>query len=263
METQELLDGQAEQDHQNKTGTITEDDVYQSVAGQMGWTPKDKWTRDPAKWVDARTFVTNTPSELKSLKERLKRTTQAAEQVIDDTRRRVREEIEAELAAAEEAGDGKRMRAAAEKLADAKAEEAKPHPETLAWMARNPWFEADEEAQAVARAAVVRAAKAGASIAEQLEAGENAARKRFPEHFPSERRQEEHQEQRQERKPPVVAEGGRTTRTQSKDKSFADIPPADKAEYRRRFAKKYESMGMKPEDAEARYARAYWNNKGE
>jgi hypothetical protein len=264
MESQSLLDEHHEQDEQSKTGHITEDDVFQSVAKQIGWTPKEEWKRDPDKWVDARTFLQKTPEEIKTLKERLKRTGQAAEHVIEENNRRLRVQFEAELKAAVEAKDPEGAKAAAERLADVKAEENRPHPATVRWIERNAWFEDDPDARALAESAVLRAHKQGLSIEEQLEAAEKAVKPRFPEYFPSERRAEEHKEVRlSDRKAPQVAEGSRTTRTTPKDKSFADMPAGDRAEYKKRFQKRFESMGLKPEEAEARYARAYWNNKGE
>lgn len=264
MESQTLLDEHHEQDEQSKSGHITEDDVYQSVAKQIGWTPKEEWKRDPDKWVDARTFLQKTPEEIKTLKERLKRTGQAAENVIEENNRRLRSQFEAELKAAVEAKDPEGAKVAAERLAEVKAEENKPHPATVRWIERNTWFEDDPDAQAMARSAVVRAAKQGLSVEEQLEEAEKAVKRRFPEYFPSERRSEEPKEVRlSDRKAPQVAEGSRTTRTTPKDKAFGDIPAGDRALYKRHFQKRYESTGLKPEEAEAKYAKAYWTNKGE
>ncbi len=38
----------------------------ETLAGEMGWTPKDKWTRDPDSWVDAPTFIKSGPDILRN-----------------------------------------------------------------------------------------------------------------------------------------------------------------------------------------------------
>lgn len=266
METQSLLDEHQEQDQHSGPVEVSEGElaVARSVAKRLGWTPKEDWKRDPSKWVDAPEFLDNTPKQIETLKERLKRTGQAAESVIEDNRRRMRAEIEAELNAAVEAQDPQGAKAAAERLADVKAEETKPHPATVKWIERNSWFEDDPDAQALARNAVVRAAKQGLSVEDQLEEAEKAVKRRFPEYFPSERRDEETRETKlSERKAPLVQDGSRTTRTQSKEKAFADIPAGDRSLYTKHFQKRYESTGLKPDEAQAKYAKAYWANKGE
>ena len=245
-----------------KTGLVSEGelDLVRSVAKKLGWTPKEEWSRDPDKWVDADQFLENTPRQIETLKERLKRTGQAAEAAIEESRRQARLEAQAEIRAAAEAQDPERAAAAANRLAEISG----PPPQTLAWINRNSWFNTDPEAQALARSVVERAAAQGRSIDEQLEEAEASVKRRFPEHFSDYRRKDENREVRlSDRRPPAVQGGSRTAAPVSKDKSFADIPAGDRALYQRHFAKRFESNGLKPEQAQAKYASAYWSNKGE
>lgn len=242
-------------------------ELSRSVAKRLGWTPKEQWTRDPDRWRDAPEFLEQTASQVEALKERakalderVKRTAQAAAEAIEETRRQERQKAQAELRAAAEAQDPEAATLAAEKLARVSG----PPAETIAWLGRNPWFESDPEAQALAKGVVDRAARAGATISEQLEAGEAAVRKRFPEHFPKETKTEKPKEEvrlsQSNITPPAVATGSRGGSGQPKEKSFSDIPAADQGLYARHFAKKYESY-MKPEEAKEKYAKAYWMNK--
>jgi hypothetical protein len=79
----------------------------------MGWTPKEDWKRDPAKWVDAPAFLEQTPRELEALKERNRRTAQAAADAIEDQRRQARSRRKPQIRAAAEAQDPDRPEAAA------------------------------------------------------------------------------------------------------------------------------------------------------
>jgi hypothetical protein len=142
-----------------------------------------------------------------------------------------------------------------------------PPPQTVAWMGRNPWFQTDQDAQVLAVAEINRRAAMGASIEDQLEAAEQKVRLRFPEHFDpparSERQEDRGEVRLSERAAPVVQSGSRGGNATPKVKGFADIPSGDRALYQRHFAKRYENTGLKPEDAQAKYASAYWANKEE
>ena len=126
--------------------------------------------------MDAPEFLDNTPKVIADLKERGERAAQAAAAAIEDERRRIREEATRTI---READDPEVRAKAAERL----AQNAGPPPETQAWMGRNPWFQTDPDAQALAVAAVQRAEARGANIPDALAAGEEAVRKRFPEYF--------------------------------------------------------------------------------
>jgi len=135
----------------------------------------------------------------------------------------------------------------------------------MAWIGRNPWFNEDPDAQAMAVAEINRLAASKASIEDQLEGAEAKIRKRFPEYFGQAERPEPAEARLSEVRPapPAVQRGTRGGESRPKEKGYADIPPGDKASYIRYFAKNYESYGLKPEEAQARYAKAYWSNKDE
>lgn len=249
-----------------RTGSVVEgdDDFVQALARRAGHTPKEEWKRDPSKWVDARAYLERLPDELDSLKERNRRTAQAAADAIEDERRRARIDAQNEIRAAAEAGDPERATRAAQQLEKA----AGPPPQTVAWMGRNTWFNEDEDAQAMAVIEINRQAAQGKSIEEQLEAAEAKVKKRFPEHFGQAERTEERKEvpireSRHVANPPAVNPGTRGGEVRSKEKGFNDIPVGDRALYTKHFAKRFEQNLGSPEAAQKRYAATYWANKGE
>lgn len=254
----EPIDGTPEDGQPYRTGSIPEGELElaRSVAKRLGWTPKEEWKRDPSKWTDAPEFLEQTPRQIESLKERVKRTGQAAADAIEDARRQARIEAHAEIRAAAKSGDEEAAAAAADKLARVSG----PPAETVAWIARNAWFNEDEDARVLAVNEINRLAAQNLSIPDQLEAAEAKVRKRFPEHFDPPPQREEI---RETRKPPAVTGGSRGTGAAPKEKGFGDIPGADRQQYQRYFAKRFESQGLTPEQAQAKYAKSYWSNKGD
>src|SRR5258706_13646106 len=163
IEREPPLDENQEQEQSYRTGQVSEGelDLARSVAKRMGWTPKEDWKRDPAKWVDAPDFLEQTPRELESLKERNRRTAQAASDAIEETQRRARAEAEDRVRLAETPDE---RVAAARDYAAASG----PHPETLAWMGRNAWFNDDPDARNMAATEINRSAQACPSLFGQL-----------------------------------------------------------------------------------------------
>lgn len=243
-----------------RTGPVGEDDFLISLARKAKWVPKEEWKRDPDKWTDHRTYLERLPAELETLQERNRRTAQAAADAIEDERRRARAEAQTEIRAAAEAKDPERAEKAAERLAEASG----PHPQTVAWMGRNTWFTEDPDARMLAAAEIQRVGATGASVEDQLAAGEAKARKLFPHYFgQAEEREEPKKEVRlSERTPPPALQGGtRGTGSHTKEKGFGEIPAGDRALYDKHFRRKYETY-LKPDEAQAKYAKAYWANKG-
>jgi hypothetical protein len=259
---QKPLDSQANTVEGYRTGQVPEGELElaRSVAKRMGWTPREEWKRDPAKWVDAPAFLEQTPRELEALKERNRRTAQAAADAIEDQRRQAVREAQAQIRAAAEASDPDRAEAAARQLAQV----AGPPPQTVAWIGRNAWFNEDPDAQLLAVNEIERLARAGASIEDQLAAAETKVRKRFPEHFgQAEVRPEPEVQPEPRRAPPAVQGGTRTSEARTREKGFADIPPGDRALYQKHFARRFEESTGSKEAAEKKYAASYWRNKGD
>src|SRR5258706_15243845 len=234
------LDENQEQEQSYRTGQVSEGelDLARSVAKRMGWTPKEDWKRDPAKWVDAPDFLEQTPRELESLKERNRRTAQAASDAIEETQRRARAEAEDRVRLAEPPDE---RVAAARDYAAASG----PHPETLAWMGRNAWFNDDPDARNMAATEINRSAQAVLSIPEQLAAAEAKVKRRFPEYFGQAEQREGPREVRlSDPRPvaPAVQPGNRngSTQQQVKEKGFGDVPTGDQAQFRKYFARKFE-----------------------
>ncbi len=259
-DTKPPIDEGQEQGQSLRSGQVEDGQAFiESVAKRAGWTPKEEWTRDPVKWTDAATYLENTPKEVKTLKERLSRTAQAAADAIEDQRRQARIDAQAEVRKAAEDKDPEAAVAAADKLAQASG----PDPQTVAWIGKNSWFEDDEDARTMAIRETNRLAATGASIREQLEGAEAKVRKRFPEHFEEAPKPKEEVTLRESRvAPPPVASGSRGGGAPSKEKGFADIPAGDRALYQKHFAPRFERT-MKKEDAQAKYAASYWKNKGD
>lgn len=283
--TNDALDETQDQEQTYRTGQVSEGDLdlMRRVASPLGWTPKEQWQRDPAKWEDADKFLERTATEVQALKERnrelqerTKRTAQAAADAIEDQRRQARQEALAEVRAATEAQDADRSQRAAERLAQVSG----PPPQTVAWMGRNTWFNEDPDAQLLAAHEINRLAASGASIEDQLAAAETKVKRRFPEYFDQAEDREEPRETRlseSRRIAPAVQAGTRngTQMQQPKEKAFGDVPRDVQASYRKYFAKKFEEaarneglrMGkpITPEQArmagETRYAASYWRNQ--
>ena len=242
-----------------RTGQVSEDELTlaRSVAKRMGWTPKEEWKRDPAKWVDAPDFLENTPRELELAKDRLRRNAQATEAVIEEERRRSRQQAIDELRAAERAGDTERANAAVERV---QATEGPP-PQIAAWIRENPWFNDDPAARALAAATTDRLK--ARPIAEQLEAAEQEVRRRFPEHFGQAETHEEPRETRlsEVRRPPPMANGSRGPGSTPKEKGFSDIPAGDRATFNQKLLKHFRSRNMSEAEAQAKYAQSYWRDQ--
>ena len=254
-------------------------------ASKLGWTTKETWEaagKNPDNWRDYEHFLNTSPAYMEKLRktnreysQRIERNAAAAAAAIEEDRRVSREQAKQEAREAAKAGDEERAAAAVDRAA-----EAGPPPETTAWMKKNPWFNDDQEAQAVAIAAVNRSAKAGATIAEQLQAAEASVKKRFPEYFEEEieelpefvKREPVKEEPKKEVKMSESSKvaaandapaSARNRETSSKrEKGFADIPKGDQDLYEKFFARKFVSHGLTVDAARDKYAKTYWKNQG-
>jgi hypothetical protein len=247
-----------------------------SVARLMGWVPKEEWKRDPSKWTDAADFLADQPRKRQELESRFRGLSAAAERAQEEQRARDREEAQREVREAAVKADPEAAARAAQKLASASG----PLPEVAAWRARNPWFQTDEVATALAQAESARLHKLGKSTSEQLEGVETLMRSRFPELYglaQSSAQSSAHAGERGEpqepadrplrhdpprREPPNIAEGQRGgAGGRDRPKGWNDVPAADRAQLSS-FVKKMVGRGRTQADAEAALATTYWENKG-
>ncbi|MCR5876940.1 hypothetical protein [Phenylobacterium sp. J367] len=131
----------------------------------MGWTPQGQFKGDPAKWVDAETFVKRGEEFLPFLKANNARLEKALDRTRADLAKlaehhsktaereyqRALRDIEARIAEATAAGDAQGVMDAADELADLRADakagakpaEQGPNEEFKAWQAENEWYGTD------------------------------------------------------------------------------------------------------------------------
>lgn len=258
------IDNAEEPSQSARTGDIPEAELALSrtVARRFGWVPQDEWKRDPAKWQDADLFIKDAPTQIETLKERLKRTGQVAEAQAEEARQRGIREAQEQLRQAATAGDADGAERAAQNL----ARHSGPPPQTVAWMGRNPWFKppgepgGDPIASAAFIAAVNTAEKSGAGIEEALSAGERAVRERFPEHFGETRA--EPQRLSEIRQAPQVQGGSRgAAPVKSKEKGWGDIPAGDRAQMERGVQRRAREYGKSADEMRAQTATLYWRNQ--
>ena len=252
-----------------RTGLIPADEeaIAERVAKRLGWKSREEWgERAPANWMPASQFLERTPTEIETLKDRLKRTGQAAEAAIEDARKRAVQEAEIALRAAAKTGNEEAAVAAARVV----AENSGPDTRVASWIAARPWFNQDKMARTLAVTVCDEQARAGKSVEDQLEAAEAEVRRRFPEHFPQAApvvdSREETGETRlsQVRTPPQVQPGqrGSAPPVKTQGPGWNDIPAADRQSLSK-FVKKMATHNVSEADAQKRLAASYWKNKGE
>lgn len=192
------------------------DAVFSAVASEMGWSPKEKWKGDPDKWVDAPTFIKNTPKALKSAKQQVERNMRVAAERLAEVQANALATAKAQLREAAASGDADAIEEATENLTRASQ---KPDPAVNTFIARNPWMETDDAARNVAIAVSNKMAQSGASVSDQLEAAEKEVRKRFPELF-----EDEPEAKPQGKAPPAVEGGQRTASPSARKLGPNDLP---------------------------------------
>lgn len=189
-----------------------EQKALETEAAGMGWTDKTRFKGDPAKWVDAATFVKNGKESLPILRDRLRKAEAAnaelAKTAADFKKMsdenfakgyaKAKATLEAQIEAGAEAG-GKEgaaaVKAAAKELTDLETEKAKREakgdddPEFKAWELSNDWYR-DPELRDEAEVEAFRLRKKGNKLegAAFLDAVKDAVKKKHPEKFGNPRR---------------------------------------------------------------------------
>lgn len=258
----DAIDNADEHSQSARTGQVVPEgelELARSVARRLGWVPQEEWKRDPTKWADADRFLEDTPRQIETLKERLRRQGQVSDAVAEDARRQGLREAEERLRAATRAGDEDGVVTAAHEV----AKHAAPHPQTVAWIGRNPWFNEDPTARLVAAEAIKRAEQRGATVADALEAGETEVRRRFPEHFDAPEPKREVRLSQVQTPPPQVQGGSRgggaTQRT--KEPGWGDIPSADRNGMANAIKRTVRNHGLTEDAARTKLAEIYWRNQ--
>lgn len=221
--------------------------VFAGAASEMGWSPKDRWKGDPEKWVDAKTFILNTPKALKAAKQQVERVVRVSAEQMEKLRTDAMATARAEVRAAAASGDPDQIEAAAENLARASQ---KPDPAVAKFAASNAWFDTDEAARNVAIAVSNKVAQSGGSVSEQLEAAEKEVRKRFPEYF-----EDDDADPAPQRKQPPAVEGGQRTASPSARKTgWNDLPNHVKSAWSQ---KRLSQFGMTQAEVAESYFKEY------
>ena len=212
------------------------------LAAEEGWSPEDKWRGDPDKWVDARTFIRQGRTilrstlqrqdgeigEMKTTMEEFRDYARKSEQRAYD---RAMANLKAQQRAAVQEGDTEAYDAAGKKIdaldkeAPEKAPQAAPwnpdeDPNFKTFSADNPWYGGDIEMTAFAEsiAAVVGRKYEGPAFYDKIA---EEVRAKFPDKFKN-----------AARKSPSRVEGsgaGTMRRGNGAGKTYADLPAEAKA----------------------------------
>jgi hypothetical protein len=198
----------------------------ESLAAELGWSPKDQWRGDPEEWRDAKSFLRTTVDVNKSLRRDLRATREASERAAraaaSITERAVAQEREKLLEKRNEAFmsmDVDAFNKADQGLAQLAAHVPQPQEpqETAEFKARNSsWFGKDPIATQMAVNICQSYADQGiVDPATQLSAAEKEIKRRFPEYFAG-----------QQTKQPanVDVSGSRSAAPRKGPKGFDDLP---------------------------------------
>jgi len=223
------------------------DDAQQQIearARAMGWTPKDEFKGDPAKWRDAGEFVERGENLLPLVKAQnkrlerevaeLKQTTREMGDYLSKTEQRAYDRALADLKQQRKealaAGDGDAFEKADEQIKTVEREAAEkaakraekkddgPDPVYAEWESRNAWLKDTELSEYAEFAAQkLRASGEKATGAEFLDMVAERVKKQFPAKFTNPRRESA---QAVEGAAPAARRGG---------KSYADMPAEARA----------------------------------
>lgn len=238
---QENLSGQEDAD---STSAETVRD-YEAEARSHGWTPKEDFRGDAARWVDAETFVKRADEvmpflkkqnaglkrELDDLKRQVKKASEFFTKAEERGYARAMDELQRQHDDAVETGDVQAARKAMKEMGDLQAEiatakadfvedkpteTADPRAEFAAWVEDNDWYVTDENkrmyADLQAQAMGPAESWAGGHAAWLAEIKTRTERK-FAEKKPN----------------PANPIGNRAGASARGSKTFADLPPAAKA----------------------------------
>lgn len=246
-----------------ETGDVIEPVTYEptpfdDLAKEMGWFPPGEYNGDADKWRSAEEYIKHGVQSTKSLKRDLKAVKDTADRLARTSAtltakalEEQRAELEARHDQAVEDGDKDAARAAAKDLAkldDVDVEDVKALVKDFT--AKNDWYGTHEKATDLAAMVSKKLANQGKSVADQLEAADEAVRERFPELF-----------EKPKKAPAVHGTVSRTAVTQTREKGVADLP----AEARRAGEDYVRMITQKMPNSKydlKQYAASYWAENG-
>lgn len=184
--------------------------AVEARARRMGWVPQEEFRGDKTKWRDAQAFVKNGEESLPILRERLRSSEAARDELaksvsdfqkMNDTSfqrgyEKAKRELEAAVKREAKAGNEEGAAAAATELAELEAEKTKREVATKddpvfnAWLGQNAWYNDTElKAEAEAVAFLLRRKGDKTEGAPFLDKVKEEMQKRFPDKFKNPRRE--------------------------------------------------------------------------
>jgi len=172
-------------------------------ARESGWVPEADYTGDKNKWIDAAEFVRRGPlfkkidsqsREIKAMRQAISDIQALHEKSRESEYKKALAEVRAEKRAALLDGDADAVIEADEKLdmlkeaqreapLPAQASQGQDHPEFVAWVSKNSWYENHKGMKAFADTVGGEYRAQGMSPSEVLKAVERDVRKEFPNRF--------------------------------------------------------------------------------
>lgn len=184
---------------------VVEPSATELQAMESGWVPKDKYSGDEHKWVDAGEFlrrgelfskIEDQSKQLKDVRRALDEMKKLHSQVREVEYKRALDALRAQKKTALEEGDAEAVIAADERMdlvkeqqkqlqsqPDTSAQEGTNHPEFVQWTERNSWYKTYTPMKAFADALGADLARAGNSPSEVLKKVEAEVKKEFPHRF--------------------------------------------------------------------------------
>lgn len=221
-----------------KEASAPELTAVEQKALEMGWRPKSEFEGDEDDFIDAQEFVRRKPlfekidhvgKELRETRKALKALQEHHQKVKEAEYQNALKQLRAEKKQALEEGDADRLIEIDEQIAEAKAadvavrtqiqqEASKPHPNFVAWVQKNQWYQSDVELRSVAdQIGTAYAAKNPETNPDDvLKYVEQRIKKLYPENFRNPNRER-----------PSAVEGRTQTQAHEKKDGISDYPLTD------------------------------------
>ncbi len=218
--------------------TAPELSSVEQKALEMGWRPKTDFEGDEDDFIDAQEFVRRKPlfekidhvgKELRETRKALKALQEHHTKVKEAEYQNALKQLRAEKKVALEEGDADRLIEIDEQMAEAKAvdvaqrtqqhqQASQPHPNFVAWVGKNQWYQSDVELRSVAdQIGTAYAAKnPETSPDDVLKYVEQRVRKLYPENFRNPNKER-----------PSAVEGRTQTQASEKKDGISDYPLTD------------------------------------
>lgn len=230
----------------------------EALARELGWTPLEEFKGDPSRWRDPREYIRrgqditrSLSDKVRDLSEQTRRMARTNGAILDRELKREREQLEQTFAKAVEDNDVETAHRTSQRLAQLPEHSDAPAEDEAVsdFKSRNSWYGQDNAATAVANAVAAQLHAQGKSPAEQVQAAEAEAKRRFPELFRGQVREPAKQ-------PPTLnAPVTRTPRAAPKQKGVAELP----VDARKAADDLLKRRGVSLEE----YARIYWQENGD